>query len=204
MNDKLYPINEIFYSLQGEGRFAGRPAVFVRMSGCNLKCPFCDTDHSKKTMMPATDILNCILAYHCNYVVLTGGEPSLFIDDELISLLKKHYLYIAIETNGTHKLPKGIDWVTLSPKQHISKQAKVTLKSCNEMKIVWEDRSDMAEIIDNYFISIDCGIGNYYVQPCDIGNADMNKKLMRQVIDFCLNNSEWSISIQLHKILNIK
>jgi len=199
---KRYPINEIFHSLQGEGRFAGRSAVFIRFSGCNLQCPFCDTDHSSKTMMTAVDILREVAQYSSNNVVLTGGEPSLYVDDELISTLRSYFLFIAIETNGTHKLPKGIDWITLSPKQHVTNKAKVVLKSCNELKVIWEDRIDMSKILNDYYGDI--ASNNYYVQPCDTGNEEINKKLLQQAINFCLNHFHWSLSIQLHKILNIK
>lgn len=199
---KRYPINEIFHSLQGEGRFAGMSAVFIRFSGCNLQCPFCDTDHSSKTMMTAVDILCEVAKYSSNNVILTGGEPSLYVDDELISTLRSYFLFIAIETNGTHKLPKGIDWITLSPKQHVTNNAKVVLKSCNELKVIWEDQIDMSKILNDYYGDI--ASNNYYVQPCDTGNEEINKKLLQQAINFCLNHFHWSLSIQLHKILNIK
>ena len=199
---KRYPINEIFHSLQGEGRFAGMSAVFIRFSGCNLQCPFCDTDHSSKTMMTAVDILCEVAQYSSNNVILTGGEPSLYVDDELISTLRSYFHFIAIETNGTHKLPKGIDWITLSPKQHVTNNAKVVLKSCNELKVIWEDRIDMSKILNDY--CGDIASNNYYVQPCDTGNEEINKKLLQQAINFCLNHFHWSLSIQLHKILNIK
>lgn len=108
-----YKINEIFYSLQGEGAHSGMPAVFVRFSGCNLKCPFCDTDHLSGEWLSESDIAAFVNAYPSEWIILTGGEPSLYADESLI-----HFLHvttgkkIAIETNGTRHVPDSIDWIT--------------------------------------------------------------------------------------------
>ena len=104
-----YRINEIFYSLQGEGRHTGRAAVFVRFSGCNLKCPFCDTDFKAYREMTVDDIIAAVSEWRaCGFVVLTGGEPSLQVDEPLIEALHQEGFYIAIETNGTCPLPSTI------------------------------------------------------------------------------------------------
>ncbi|MGL5730453.1 MAG: 7-carboxy-7-deazaguanine synthase QueE, partial [Bacteroidales bacterium] len=92
-------INEIFYSLQGEGYYTGAPSVFIRFSGCNLKCSFCDTEHETGTLMSDEQILEQINSYPCNQIVLTGGEPSLWIDQDFIDLLHAAGKYICIETN---------------------------------------------------------------------------------------------------------
>ena len=109
-------VNDIFYSLQGEGRNTGRAAIFIRFSGCNLKCPFCDTDFSKYEELTDEDILGRIREYPSRFVVLTGGEPSLQVDRPLIDLLHSHGYELAMETNGTHPIADGIDWITCSPK----------------------------------------------------------------------------------------
>ena len=127
-------INEIFYSLQGEGYHTGTPAIFVRFSGCNLKCDFCDTQHEEGTMMTDEEIITKVKKYPAVTVVLTGGEPSLWIDDQLIDLLHQAGKYVTIETNGTHPLPASIDWVTCSPKQG----AKLAIDRMNEVKVVYE------------------------------------------------------------------
>ena len=108
-------INEIFYSLQGEGAHTGTPAVFVRFSGCNLKCDFCDTLHESGIEMTDEAIIDEVCKYPCRMVILTGGEPGLWIDDALVDALHKAGKYVAIETNGTQVLPEAIDWVTCSP-----------------------------------------------------------------------------------------
>ena len=109
-------VNEIFYSLQGEGFFTGTPAVFLRFSGCNLKCSFCDTDHRSGKEMTDREILAAITAFPSRHIVITGGEPSLQLTADFIALLHATGYFIQIETNGTHTLPAGIDWVTCSPK----------------------------------------------------------------------------------------
>ena len=122
---RQYAVNEIFYSIQGEGRNTGRAAVFIRLSGCNLKCPFCDTDHRQHTLMTAKEIAQEAVAlvtpwHRCEektLVVLTGGEPSLQVDTELTAELHASiYCEIAMETNGTRMVAEGVDWITLSPK----------------------------------------------------------------------------------------
>ena len=120
-------INEIFYSLQGEGFHTGTPAVFVRFSGCNLRCSFCDTRHEEGVMMTDEEIVEKVSSFPARIVILTGGEPSLWIDKALISRLREAGKQICIETNGTRPLPDGIDWVTCSPKEN----APVVLEPCS-------------------------------------------------------------------------
>lgn len=112
-----YLVNEIFYSLQGEGYYTGTPAVFLRLSGCNLRCPFCDTDHSASEPMEIDTLVDRLLGYPSRHLVITGGEPSLQVDRLLIEVLHDAGFYVQIETNGTNRLPDNIDWVTCSPKE---------------------------------------------------------------------------------------
>ncbi len=136
----MYRIKEIFYTLQGEGYYAGEPAVFVRFSGCNLSCPWCDTDHLKGQEMSAKEIVKAVLSLwkekdSTPFVVLTGGEPSLQVDKTLLKELAAHACYIAIETNGTRELPEGIDWITCSPKRN----SFLHQHFADEVKVVYED-----------------------------------------------------------------
>ena len=105
-------INEIFYSLQGEGRFTGSPAVFVRFSGCNRRCPFCDTDHLDGDEMSAQEIVDAVSKYPCDIVVITGGEPALQLTSELVDMLHGIGRRVHVETNGSLPLPVNVDWIT--------------------------------------------------------------------------------------------
>lgn len=190
-------INEIFYSLQGEGHFTGRPAVFIRFAGCNLKCPFCDTDYSTFTEMTEEEILQTIRSYPARFVILTGGEPSLQLTPSFIAALKEAGFFVAIETNGTHSLPTGIDWITLSPKSAFVKHAEVVLEQCNELKLVYNGKVNPKE-----FLSIKAD--DYYLQPCDTGNEMANAVILQSTIDYCKKHPLWSLSLQMHKIVGIK
>ena len=107
----MYRINEIFYSLQGEGYWTGTPAVFLRFSGCNLKCPFCDTDFAAAAAMTEDELISALkdASSECKRVIVTGGEPALQLDEALVQRLHKEGYTIHIETNGTRALPEGID-----------------------------------------------------------------------------------------------
>lgn len=178
-------INEIFYSLQGEGFHSGTPAIFIRFSGCNLQCDFCDTKHETGILMSDEEILDVISSYPARVVILTGGEPSLWIDDSFIRQLHQAGKFICIETNGTHPLPEAIDWVTCSPKMN----APVKLTRIDEVKVVYtgQDLSDYKKLKATH----------YYLQPCSCRNTD-------EVISYILDHTEWRLSIQTHKLLGIQ
>lgn len=190
-------INEIFYSLQGEGHFTGRPAIFIRFAGCNLRCPFCDTDFTSYTEMSVADILKAIASYPAHFVVLTGGEPSLQLTPEFIAALKEADYFLSIETNGTHPLPAGIDWITLSPKSAFVKHADVVLEHCNELKLVYSGK-----VNPEAFLSIPAD--EYYLQPCDTGNDIANEVILQTTIEYCKKHPVWSLSLQMHKVVGIR
>lgn len=188
-------VNEIFYSLQGEGRHAGTPAVFVRFSGCNLKCPFCDTSHDAFTEMSEDEILAEVLKYPARHVVITGGEPALQLTSGLVSGLHAAGRYVQIETNGTVALPSGcsVDWVTCSPKGR-----RVALAHVDELKVLFcQEGQDMSP-----FDGIDAAV--YSLQPCDVGDAAANAALLKGAIAYCLAHPKWHLSLQTHKLIDIK
>ena len=195
---KKYKVNEIFYSLQGEGYFVGTPAVFVRFSGCNLRCPFCDTQHAKHTEMTISEIVAEIDRYPAETVILTGGEPALVVDKEMVEAIKAGHRFVAIETNGTHQLPDNIDWITLSPKFDVEGQedAKVVIPLCDELKVVYrgQDLSQYDGIATNL----------RFLQPIDTGNDAMNRSICAATVRACLENPKWRLSLQIHKFFNIK
>ncbi len=178
-------INEIFYSLQGEGYHTGTPAIFIRFSGCNLHCDFCDTQHETGVMMTDEEIIDEVKKYPARMVVLTGGEPSLWIDSHLLKMLHDNGKYITIETNGTNELPGGIDWITCSPKSEKS----VVLKHINELKVVYEGQSLLQyETYDT---------PNKFLQPC-------SNKNVKETIECIKNHPEWRLSLQTHLIIGIR
>lgn len=193
---KSYRINEIFYSLQGEGFHSGTPAVFIRFSGCNLRCPFCDTAHEDGTPMTAAEIAAAASSYPAPLVVLTGGEPTLFVTSELIDALHACGKNIAIETNGTRAVPPGIDWITLSPKDAFVANAALRQKHCDELKIVF-----MGEPPAEY---PDIRTTHRYLQPCDTGDETHNRRLVAAATEWCKSHPEWKLSLQLHKFIGIR
>lgn len=184
-------VNDIFYSLQGEGRNTGRAAIFIRFAGCNLKCPFCDTDFAQYEEISDEDILNRIKSYPSRFVVLTGGEPSLQVDRQLVDLLHKHGYELAMETNGTHPIVDGIDWITCSPK------GNTVIKRCNELKCIFEETTLEP---DDHGISAEYK----YLQPCDVQNTERNAIIMKRCFDYILQHPEWRMSLQTHKLVGFK
>lgn len=210
-----YTVKEIFYTLQGEGLQTGRPAVFCRFSGCNLwsgkesdrsdaVCRFCDTDFTDTTGIHggvydgAHELAGAIagvfpgdlsLPVH-PLVVLTGGEPALQTDGDLIEALHEKGFEIAIETNGTLALPEGIDWVTISPKA----QTKLVVLSGDELKLLYPQADAQPE----RFESLD--FRYFWLQPLDGPNIKENTLSAMQ---YCLAHPQWRLSLQTHKILAI-
>ena len=196
----MYKINEIFYSLQGEGFHTGTPSVFVRFSGCNLRCAFCDTQHHAGTMMSSQEIVNEVNKYPvAPLVVLTGGEPSLFIDEAFVTELKqKTGKKIAIETNGTRPLPSSLDWVTFSPKSAFvgGDLEPCVLKRCDELKVVYlgQDLAQYDEIQTE----------NRFLQPCFCEDEVQRKANMKACVEAVMQNPGWRLSLQIHRVLNIQ
>lgn len=196
----MYRINEIFFSLQGEGYHTGQAAVFVRFSGCNLRCPFCDTDFSQSIGMTAADIVAEVQRLSPDprvLVILTGGEPSLQTDDTLINALRATGKTLCIETNGTHPLPAGIDWITCSPKEG----TRIVLPRADELKIVYLSPSPDApsgtpsQDVEQWAALVPAT--HLYLQPCSCQNT-------AEVIDYILRHPHWHLSLQTHKYLNIR
>lgn len=185
-----YPVNEIFFSLQGEGFWTGVPAVFVRFSGCNLKCPFCDTDFSAHSGMTVRQIMDEVEKYPAKTVILTGGEPSLQPLPALIAELKKSGKRIHIETNGTNPLPESIDWVTLSPKEG----SDIRLEKWDELKIVYTG-TDPGRLWNGLIAATEPF--RLFLQPC-------SGKNIPETVDYILSNPEFRLSLQTHKTLNIR
>ena len=191
-------INEIFYSLQGEGYYSGHPAVFIRFSGCNLKCPFCDTQHNDGKKMTDEEIVEEVKKYPTRLVVITGGEPSLYLDEEFIKKLRLAGINtVAVETNGTHRLPRNVDYITCSPKFEYCDNAEVVLSRIDEIKVVWNMKNDMEK-----YKSLKAT--RRYLQPCDVQDEKKNKEIQESAVMYCLQNPEWNLSLQTQKILGVR
>lgn len=196
-------INEIFYSLQGEGHHTGYPSVFIRFSGCNLQCPFCDTHHNEGLPMTDTDIVRAINLYKADWVVLTGGEPSLWIDADFIRLLHQATgKKVAIETNGTREVPEGIDWVTVSPKTGIGGvegDAGIKVQRADEIKVV-----DVDQPLEAYF-DLPCREDKtlMYLQPCYVSDKRIWKSNTLRTVRRVLEDPRWTLSLQTHRYLGI-
>ena len=195
----MYPINEIFCSLQGEGEKTGTVSVFIRMSGCNLRCAFCDTDHQSHTMMSAPEIVEQVMRYPgAPLIVLTGGEPALHVDTALIQALKLTGKTIAIETNGTLPLPDGIDWVTLSPKTAFQggEALPCIITSCDELKVVYTGQNL------NQYDHIKAQ--QRFLQPCYVDDPKHRLLGLQATVKAVLDNPQWRLSLQTHKLLGIR
>ena len=207
-----YSIKEIFFTLQGEGYNAGTSAIFCRFSGCNLwngkekdraqsKCTFCDTDFVGTDgfnggKYEIKSLVNKIVSIWPKnkkekFIVFTGGEPLLQLNDKLILELKKHKFKIAVETNGTIIPPKGIDWLCVSPKA----RTNILLKKGNELKVVYPQNGLNLKLLEKYKFDY------FYLQPKDDKELKNNTK---KTINFVMNNTKWKLSIQMHKYVGIK
>ena len=191
-------INEIFYSLQGEGYHSGTPAVFVRFSGCNLRCPFCDTRHEDGVEMSEEAVVEAVMAYPARLVVMTGGEPALQLTESLVDALHAAGKTVAVETNGTRPLPPNVDWVTLSPKDAFVDGAVVVLPHADEIKVVF-DGIHYPPPTTHYPHST-----LTFLQPCDTGDPVRNAEITAATVAYIKQHPQWRLSLQIHKILNIK
>lgn len=208
-----YSVKEIFKTLQGEGALAGRVAVFCRFAGCNLwsgreedraaaVCRFCDTDFvgvdgtSGGKYVSAGDLVRMISAEwgpgrDRRFVVLTGGEPLLQVDEELIGELHRNGFEIAVETNGTVDPPAGIDWICVSPKS----SAALKAKAGHELKLVYPQ----TDALPDSFASLD--FKHFSLQPMDGPERESNTA---SAIAYCLEHPRWSLSVQTHKQVGIR
>jgi 7-carboxy-7-deazaguanine synthase (Cx14CxxC type) len=209
-----YAVKEIFYTLQGEGAQAGRPAVFCRFAGCNLWsgreldrstaiCQFCDTDFMGVDgrgggKFESADYLASAIEEQWpqgdrsrrRFVVCTGGEPLLQLDQLLLRSLHSRQFEIAVETNGTLRAPDGVDWICVSPKVG----AKLMQKSGDELKLVYPQSG----IEPGGFESLP--FRHFFLQPLDGPSRDMNTQL---AVQYCLDHPMWRLSLQTHKLLGI-
>jgi 7-carboxy-7-deazaguanine synthase (Cx14CxxC type) len=218
-----YTVKEIFYTLQGEGRNAGRPAVFCRFSGCNLwtgreadrhdaVCQFCDTDFvgvgpDGGRFADADSLAEAVLARWPDVgggrarggrplVVCTGGEPLLQLDANAVDALHARGFEVAVETNGTRLPPAGIDHVCVSPKA----DAPLALTRGHELKLVYPQKHPAAQ--PECFADLD--FEEFFLQPLDAGDVDESQRNVHAALAYCLAHPRWRLSLQTHKLLGIR
>ncbi|MEM9557158.1 MAG: 7-carboxy-7-deazaguanine synthase QueE [Acidobacteriota bacterium] len=197
---KTYRINEIFYSLQGEGVRAGTPNLFLRFSKCNLTCRKethgfdCDTEFESGRRMTLDEIVDEFreLAPSCTWVILTGGEPALQVDEELIEQLHAAGYQLAIETNGSMVLPPGLDWITVSPKvaEHAIRQ-----RTADEVKYVRGYGQDLPETVVE--------APHRLISPAFEG-LEVDARTMQWCIDLVRDHPDWRLSVQQHKLWQVR
>lgn len=211
---RTYAVHELFYTLQGEGAQSGRPAVFCRFAGCNLWtgreedrekaiCQFCDTDFvgtdgdGGGKFASADSLADAVAAAWPDpvagepYVVCTGGEPLLQVDESLVQALKDRGFTVAVETNGTQQPPPGLDWICVSPKAG----APLVLDRGDELKLVYPQSGAEPE----RFAMLD--FRHFFLQPMDGPDVDANT---RAALEYCLAHPQWRLSLQTHKLLGIR
>ncbi|MFL2585860.1 MAG: 7-carboxy-7-deazaguanine synthase QueE [Parvicellaceae bacterium] len=195
------PVMEQFVTLQGEGFFTGKPAVFIRLGGCDVGCTWCDVkeswDPNDHPVLKVEDIVDKILKFPTNFVVITGGEPTLHNLTTLVKVLKKHNKYIAIETAGTNPIPTGIDWVCFSPKK-FKKPIDEVYSQVNELKVVITNLSDI-RWAQSHAKKITCDNAMLYLQP----EWSKSDDILPEILNFLQENPEWRLSLQTHKYLKI-
>ena len=195
-----YNIVEIFHSVQGEGAKSGIPHVFVRFGKCNLACEWCDTDFNTYEKMTVEMIVERVLAFKCNNVIYTGGEPLLNDLWPLSRELKKHQIHLSCESNGTVKVPEGLlDWICISPKDQEYPNVSIKQRSGDELKCVFVGQ-DLRMYDD-----LKQGFDYLYLQPCYIESesVEWNGKNFAMTESVVKNNPEWRLSLQTHKWMQI-
>jgi organic radical activating enzyme len=191
---------EHFYTLQGEGKFTGTPAYFIRLGGCDVGCVWCDVkeswDAAAHPHMTVDELIAEVNQYPGTLVVITGGEPAMYDLTALVDALKANGKYVAIETSGAHPLVGDVDWYTFSPKKFKAPVEEAYSKA-SELKVVIFHPSDFAwaeEHAGN--VSADCRL---YLQP----EWSKQERLLPQLIDYVKNHPKWTVSLQTHKYLQI-
>ena len=195
----IYPIVEIFHSVQGEGFHAGIPHVFVRFGNCNLRCEWCDTDFLTYEERKLDSIVDEVLSYGCDRVIFTGGEPALQDLSTIGSSLKRKGISLSIETNGTIEVDPIIDWICVSPKDQLYPNAKIIQRQGDELKVVY-----CGQNLDMYD-DLKMGFSHHFIQPCylDSESVEENGRSFQAVEKLVKESQGWRLSLQTHKWMGV-
>lgn len=196
-------IKEIFHSLQGEGSRAGENSIFIRLANCNLDCWFCDTDWTQGEFKTIEEIELIIKDFNSNWIIWTGGEPTLQLNETIINHFKNLGYKQAIETNGTKKVPEGIDYIVCSPKIPYKILLNNFPNGLNELRIPIDTEVNTLPPLEILPKS-----EHYYLSPLFLGDYkkrfDLNNDNLQHCIKLIKENPKWKLSIQQHKIWNIQ
>lgn len=205
MKNKMLKVVEIFTSIQGEGSRTGEASIFIRLAGCNKNCWFCDTEWKAFQIYDVEQIAYLISVYTTKSIVWTGGEPLLQLNEEIIAYFKGLGYNQSLETNGTLPIPKGLDYVACSPKVTIKELKKIIKDNdVDEFRFVTPFQNDLfpPNIEDLPKAK------HYYLSPVFIGEIkerkEVNKEAVQACLDYIKGHPEWKLSIQIHKLINIK
>jgi len=200
-NNTYYPIMEHFYSIQGEGYFAGTPAYFIRMAGCDIGCSWCDVKESwevsEDQYLEIEQLLTFISDSKAKNVIITGGEPAMYNLEPLTRRLKQAGLLIHLETSGAYPVSGLIDWICVSPKR-FKLPIKELLIQADELKMIVVNRKDLDWGVE--LGQQTKGTCRLFFQP----EWDRKEKTQEIIVDFIKKNPQWSLSLQIHKYLNIR
>lgn len=189
-------VNEIFYSLQGEGGRSGEASIFIRLTKCNLACSFCDTDFAEGDTMTLEKILDVIKVYPCKWIIWTGGEPTIQLKDEHLLFFRERGYKQAIETNGTRRVPSLIDYITCSPKQDYE-SIRTRIPAVDEIRMPIKEGDPIPDI--TIFPKAD----NYFLSP--IFDADkINIENVNYCVELIKEYPQWRLSLQIHKLIHIE
>mgnify|MGYP005681026407 FL=1 len=195
----VYPIVEIFHSVQGEGFHAGIPHVFVRFGNCNLRCEWCDTDFLTFEEMEVNEIVEEVLSFGCDRVIFTGGEPAMQDLSTIGMELKKHNISLSIETNGTIIVDPIIDWICVSPKDQMYPNVSIKQVVGDELKVVYcgQDLS--------MYDSLKSGFNHHFIQPCymEEESVEENGRSFQLAEKIVKENEGWRLSLQTHKWMGV-
>jgi organic radical activating enzyme len=198
-------INEIFYSLQGEGKYTGTAAVFLRLSGCNMKCWFCDTRHEEGTEMTEEEIVENVCQYPARHIVITGCGPTMQLNARLTEWLQREGFCIQIETNGSITKKEGteVDWITCTPRG-----SEIRIQRIDELKLLF-----IKEYLEKYK---EVKASQRCLQPLDEGGQEVqtlasqagssrfaSSRGVQEVISYIKEHPQWRLSLQTHKLINI-
>lgn len=194
------PVMEYFYTIQGEGFYSGRAALFIRLAGCDVGCVWCDVkeswDHEAHPNLSIDFIVEEVLKSETNFVVITGGEPAMYDLTTLINRLKDHKIETAIETSGCYELIGNIDWYCFSPKK-FKRPTEEAYTKANELKVVISHPSDFQWAEEHAAkVNLECKL---YLQP----EWSKQERFLPEIIEYVKLNPRWRISLQTHKFMNI-